>query len=91
MLTLDTTLQIPAHVMFTTVDETAVLLNTQTNQYYSLDDVGAQFWNLLKSGNSLQKIYQTLLDEYKVASVELEQDLLELINHLLENGLVEII
>ena len=90
MLTLDTNLKIPEHIMFTTVDETAVLLNTQTNQYYSLDDVGARFWDLLKDGNTLRETYQTLLTEYEVASATLEQDLLELATHLEENGLVTV-
>ena len=31
MLTLDSTLHIPAHVLFATVDRNAVLLNTRTN------------------------------------------------------------
>ena len=90
MLTLDTDLKIPEHVMFTTVDETAVLLNTRTNQYFSMDDVGARFWDLLKTGQSLREIHQTLLTEYEVASVTLEHDLLELLGHLKESGLVEV-
>lgn len=77
--------------MFTTVDETAVLLNTKTNQYFSMDDVGARFWELLKAGHSLREIHQTLLTEYEVASVTLEHDLLELLSHLKESGLVEVI
>ena len=90
MLTLDLTLRIPAHVIFTTVDKTAVLLNTQNNQYYALDDVGAHFWDLLKENDSLRWIYETLLREYEVAPVILEQDILELVDRLMENKLVEL-
>ena len=89
MLTLDTTLHIPAHILSTTVDQDAVLLNTQTNKYYALDEVGARFWALLTENNLLRDAYKILLDEYEVSPSELEQDLLELLTDLLENNLVE--
>ena len=91
MLTLDATLNIPAHVLSTTVDQDAVLLNTQTNKYYALDDVGARFWALLTENNLLRDAYKMLLDEYEVSPSQLEQDLLELLTDLLENNLLEII
>ena len=91
MLTLDDTLHIPTIVSFTFVDEDAVLLNMQTNQYYLLDEVGARLWGLLRDGRSLRESYQTLLEEYDVESAQLEQDVLELLDNLKEQGLVEIV
>ena len=90
MLTLDATLNVPTHVLFTTVDQDAVLLNTLTNKYYTLNEVGARFWNLLTGGKTLREAHQALLEEFEVESPQLEQDLLELVGDLRENGLVEI-
>jgi hypothetical protein len=90
MLTLDVRLKLPAHVSFTLVEEDAILLNTQTNKYYALDEVGARLWGLLNEGKRLKEAYQILLDEYEVEPARLEKDLLELIDRLMENGLVEI-
>ena len=89
MLTLDAALRIPDNVLFTTVDDDAVLLNTRTNQYFALDEVGARAWNLLTEGKSLRAAYEILLDEYEVDPIPLERDLLDLVGHLAENGLVE--
>lgn len=89
MLTLDFVLRIPDHVLFTFVDGDAVLLNTRTNQYFSLDDVGAQLWNLLGEGKSLRAAHDSLLGEYQVDGAQLERDLLELVGQLMESGLVE--
>jgi len=89
MLTLTAALRIPDNVLFTTVDDDAVLLNTRTNQYFALDEVGARAWNLLTEGKSLRAAYEILLDEYGVDPVPLERDLLDLVGHLAENGLVE--
>ena len=89
MLTLTAALRIPDNVLFTTVDDDAVLLNTRSNQYFALDEVGARAWNLLTEGKSLRAAYEILLDEYEVDPVPLERDLLDLVGHLAENGLVE--
>jgi hypothetical protein len=91
MLTLDDTLHIPTNVSFTFVDEDAVLLNMQTNQYYLLDEVGARLWGLLRDGKLLRESYQTLSEEYEVDPAQLEQDVLELLQNLKEQGLVEIL
>ena len=90
MLTLDASLTIPSHVSFAFVKEQAVLLNMRTNHYYQLDEVGARFWGLLREGQSLWEAYQRVLEEYQVEPARLEQDLLELLEDLRENGLVEV-
>jgi hypothetical protein len=91
MLTLNSTLLIPAYVSFTIVDDDAVLLNTRSNQYFALEEVGARLWELLKDGKRLNDAHQSLLAEYEVEPAELERDILELVTHMLENGLVELI
>ena len=90
MLTLDSDIQIPSYVISTTVDQDAVLLNTKTNKYYALDEVGACFWALITKNKTLQEAYRQLLDEYAVSPDELRKDLLELISDLVENKLVQI-
>ena len=90
MLTLDATVNIPVSVLSTTVDQDVVLLNTLTNKYYSLDEVGARLWSLLSEDKTLRDAHQALLKEYEVESSQLEQDLLELLGELQESGLVEI-
>lgn len=91
MLSLETRISIPEHVISTKVDQDAVLLNTQNNQYYTLDEVGARFWRLLTEAQALKQIHQTLLAEYDVAPDILENDLLELLAELRENDLVEVV
>lgn len=91
MLTINAILHIPAHVSFSVVGEDAFLLNTQTHKYYGLEKVGARLWQLLIDGKSLKDAHPILLREYEISASELEQDILELIKHLQEHGLIEII
>ena len=90
-MTLDAALHIPDLVSFAFVEQDAVLLNTRTNQYYLLDDVGARLWGLLREGKTLRVAYQALLEQYEVEPARLEKDILELIGNLEEQGLVEIV
>jgi hypothetical protein len=91
VLSLDSKLRIPAHVLFTTVEQDAILLDANTNRYFALEEVGARLWELLGQGLDLRAAFQTLLVEYEVTPSELEQDLLELLSHLVEQGLVEVV
>jgi hypothetical protein len=91
MLTLEVVLRLPAYVSSTKVDEDVVLLNTRSNKYFALDEVGARLWNLLGEGKSLRECHRILLQEYKVESAQLEQDLLELLEQLRKHELVEIV
>jgi len=90
MLTLDTVLHIPGNVSFSIVGEDAFLLNTRTNKYFRLEEVGTRLWGLLNEGRSLKDAHRVILGEYEVDSGALEQDLLELIDELAGNGLVEV-
>jgi hypothetical protein len=91
MLTLDSILSVPPTVLCTSVDAEAVFLNTRTNQYYALEEVGARLWGLLIEGKRLRECHQMLLEEFEVDPAQLEGDMLELLTDLMENGLVEIV
>lgn len=90
MLTLAARLRIPVHVLSTAIEGDAVLLNTQSNKYYSLNEVGARFWNLLSEGKDLMEIHRLLLNEYEIEPLQLEKDLLELVGNLHEHNLIDV-
>ncbi|MEB3826594.1 PqqD family protein [Phormidium sp. CCY1219] len=68
----------------------SVLLDLQTEQYFGLDDVGTRIWQTLTEKDSIQSAIAALLEEYDVEPEQLRQDVENLIQELLANGLVEI-
>lgn len=90
MLSLDMNVQLPAWVSFTQVEDGAILLQTRTNMYFALDEVGARMWDLLGAGHSLRECHRMLLEEYEVETGKLEEDLLALLEQLREHELVGI-
>lgn len=68
----------------------AVILNLKSGKYFGLNEVGARIWELLKEHRTPDTIRDTLLDEYDVDPQQCEQDLLELLQQLLEQGLIHV-
>lgn len=80
----------PAHVLVQELDGEAVLLNLKSETYFGLDDVGTRMWQVLTTSPSIQIAYEALLDEYDAVPEKLQQDLGELLDQLVEQGLLEV-
>jgi len=68
----------------------AVILQTKSGIYYSLDAVGSRVWQLLQSDITLKELECTILEEYDVAPEYLKEDILKLIEDFHSQGLIEI-
>lgn len=76
------------YTVSTSLDEEVVLLNTHTGRYYLLDVVGQRMWSLLLEQGQIPPVVQILAEEYDVPREQLEQDLLDLVQQLEQNGLL---
>lgn len=72
------------------VGEEAVLLNLKNEQYYGLDVMGNEMWQVLTASGSIQEAYEKLLSEYDVSGDVLQKDVNDLLEKLMSNGLVEL-
>jgi len=75
-------------VLINVIDGEAVLLNLKSECYFGLDEVGVRMWQALTELDSTKAAYETLLAEYDVEPQKLQHDLEELIQQLVERGLV---
>lgn len=67
-----------------------VILNTNNGTYYGLDAVGALVWKLIQQPRQVSEIRDAILEEYEVEPERCEQDLLDLLQKLTDEGLIEI-
>jgi hypothetical protein len=70
-------------------DESAIL-NMKNSVYYGLDPVGACVWKLLQQPRSVGELRDALLGEYDVEAERCEQDLLNLLEKMCDEGLIEV-
>jgi hypothetical protein len=68
----------------------AALLNLNSSVYYSLNEVGAHVWALIQTPTSVHEICRDLEVQYDVAPERCYSDLVALLGHMAEAGLIEI-
>jgi hypothetical protein len=83
-------LAVPTDVLVQELGGESVLLNLNGGRYFGLDEVGTRMWQLLTTSPTIEAAYRALLDEYDVDANALRSDLGQLIDRLVEHGLVEV-
>ena len=72
------------------VDDEMVLLDMESENYFGLDEVGTSIWQAMQEKETLQEVFDALLEQYDVEAEVLERDLIDFVNKLVESGLVEV-
>jgi len=72
------------------LDGEAAILNLKDGVYYGLDPIGAKIWNSIQKTCLVDDLIEMILKEYNVDREICENDILELINELIDNGLVKV-
>ena len=68
----------------------SVLLNLDREEYFGLDKMGTEMLSVLKESASIQIACDRLLQNYAVEPEEIRQDVLNLVEKLINHGLVKI-
>jgi len=84
-------IRVPPDVLVSDVGGESVFLNLKTESYFGLDDVGTRMWKQLTENETVESAYQALLTEYDIDEAQLTNDLDELVQKLVDNGLVEVV
>lgn len=91
MLTFTDRAAAPKHVLVRFLDQESVLLNLETEQYFGLDETGTRMWQLVTSSPNIGVAYEELLAEYDVPPEQLRENLAELLDKLVEHGLLRVL
>ena len=82
---------IPAHVLVRRLDGESVLLNLNTERYFGLDHTGTRMLELATTSSCIEIAYEKLLEEFDVEPTLLLEHMDELLNCLVENGLLQLL
>ncbi len=72
------------------VDGEMVLLDMNSENYFGLDAVGTDIWQAMQEEEKLEKVLETLLEQYDVEEEVLKKDLFAFVQKLQESGLVQV-
>ncbi len=72
------------------IDGEMVLLDMASENYFGLDSIGSEIWQLLYDGATLRQVQETLLELYDAEPEVLINDFEKFMTKLLDSGLVKI-
>ncbi len=84
-----TRLRHSADATYQLVADEAILIHLKTGVYYSLNEVGTVFWNLLDGARTIAECAATIAVEYASPPDVIAADLLEISADLVKEGLAE--
>lgn len=82
--------EVPNDVLVRFLGEETVLLNLETEFYYGLDETGTRMWQVVTTAPSIENAYEELLSEFDVQEELLRQNLSELLERLVDLGLLRL-
>ncbi len=68
----------------------AAILGMKNSVYYGLNPVGAAIWRLLQQPRSVSELRDAVANEYDVSAEQAEDDIFDLVQRLMSEGLVEL-
>ncbi|MGB0909197.1 MAG: PqqD family protein [Nitrospirales bacterium] len=78
-----------ADVHCTVLEGEAVLLHLKNGHYYTLNQVGTTAWEQLAGKSTLKEVHQVICSRFDVSADQAMKDLMALVNHLSEEGLIQ--
>ena len=82
--------QIPQTVFIQEIDDEVILLDTTTQEYFSLNEVGKNIIDLISENLTKDEIVEELSNIYEVDRIQIEKDLINFAKLLEEKGLITI-
>jgi len=76
-------------VQCSVLDGEAVLLNLETGAYFTLNRAGTVTWELFDGARTLDQIHSAICERFEVSEEVARQDLLALVEHLGQEGLIQ--
>lgn len=68
----------------------SAILNLGNGMYYGLNAVGARVWELIQEPKQLSEVRDVITAEYEVEPARCEQDLVDLLLEMSEQGLIQV-
>jgi hypothetical protein len=83
-----TVVSIAPHLRYAIPDDTSVIMDIESGEYFGLDRLGTRIWQLIEEGGTIVEIIETLLCEYQVEQEHLKVDLLIFLSECRRRGWV---
>lgn len=74
----------------TRVEDDVIVLNTDSDEFYAMGEVGSRLWELVAETMSIRDLVETMCSQYpEVSETQIRSDCLQFLEDLLRSGLIE--
>ena len=87
---LDSTIVRSSDQVSTDLGKEVIILGLDSEEYYSLEEVGVRIWGLIQEPKTVMEILDSILNDYAVAPERCEGDVLAVLEEMADEGLIEI-
>lgn len=84
----ETTYSIPDSVMLQNIDDETLLLDTNTQEFFSLNEMGAAMWESMSEYKNLNEVLKEFQEAFEVDENQLKEDIAAFASQLKEKGLI---
>jgi len=88
MINKQSVITIKENALIQRVSDEMVILDADSGQYYTLNELAASILEQLKGGKDVAFVLAYVCEQYEVAEAEAENDIIELIDTLMGKNLV---
>jgi len=86
----DTVVSVRSRHVSVDLNGEAVVLDTDSGDYFGIDGVGARIWELIATPRRVAELAETLVSEYDVDPSQCRSDLQRFLQDLSEQGLIDV-
>lgn len=76
-------------LMLQVIDGEALLMDTDSREFYELNESGLVLWKIIKKHNSFHDVLNEILDSFEVSKEQAENDLNSFIDYLVKKNILE--
>lgn len=89
-LTKDMVVVATSRMVAADVGEGVVILHLESGSYFTLENVAARVWTLIKEPIAVGEIERVLIEEYEVDAQQCHREVIQLLSDLIDEGLLEV-
>jgi hypothetical protein len=82
---------IPSTVMLQKIDDETLLFDSETEKFFTLNEVGTVMWEVISKNSSIIGVYEELKEIFDIEEEQLEYDFSIFTKALYEQGLFQIL
>lgn len=89
-LTMSSLIKRSPEIVHSDMDGETVMMSIEQGEYYGIDAIGAQIWNMLEEEKSIEDICASLCEKYDVEASVCQRDVIRFLENMHEQKIIEI-